>query len=87
MSRSLRLFAVFALVAMLGGLTMPGVLVSALLLAAPGQSSPLRQPQRLLEAAAGWRALMPLIHAQGPALRADLETAARAFAAAGGDPL
>lgn len=45
----------------------------------------LSQPQRLLEAAAGWRALMPLIHAQGPALLADLEIAARAFAAAGGD--
>ncbi len=42
-------------------------------------ASRLSQPQRLLDAAAGWRAAMPAIHAGSPALLADLETVAVAF--------
>lgn len=39
----------------------------------------LSQPQRLLDAAAGWRAQMPVIHADSPTLLTDLETVAVAF--------
>lgn len=41
----------------------------------------LRQPQRLLDTAAGWRSWMPSVRAGHPALMADLEIAALDFAA------
>ena len=44
-------------------------------------SARLSKPKLLLDAAAGWRARMPAVRAEHPALMADLEAAALAFVA------